>query len=474
VNPAYEQMTGYPRKEVIGRKRGLLNMECDDRSVAMGLPAGLSQGDPWSGHLVKKRKDGTLYEADATISPVRDPNGTITHYVMVKRDVTQEVMLQQQLLQSQKMEAIGTLAGGIAHDFNNLLQVTLGYSELLLADKSEDDPECADLQRIVQAARSGAELVQRLLAFSRKLEPRLESVNLNKQIVKVEKLLQRTIPKMIDIQLDLDQDLANVKADPAQMEQVLVNLALNARDAMPEGGLLAVRTSSVFLEDDYCRLHAEATPGRNVLLSVSDTGHGMSRDTLDHIFEPFFTTKELGRGTGLGLAMVYGIVNQHGGHITAHSEPGSGSEFKIYLPSVEISLEAAGEVPTDEPEFGTETILLVDDEQFVRELGERILTNAGYTVLGAGDGLDAREVFRREKDRISLVILDLVMPSMGGQECLKELRKIDPEVKILIASGYAGDTELPESLTADSVGFVSKPFRIRELLRQVRRALDKS
>ena len=380
------------------------------------------------------------------------------------RDVTQEVQLQEQLIQAQKMEAVGTLSGGIAHDFNNLLQVTLGYSELLLAEKREDDPEYADLSKILQSARSGAELVQRLLTFSRKVEPKPIPLNLNRRILQVEKLLGRTIPKMIDIQLDLSDDLADINADPTQMEQVLMNLAVNARDAMPDGGKLTLGTRNVTLDEEYCKVHVEAKPGQYVLLAVSDTGHGMDKATIDHIFEPFYTTKELGRGTGLGLAMVYGIVKQHGGFINCYSEVEHGTTFNVYFPAIESQVELDVDKTGVMPAFGTETILLVDDEEFVRDLGARILSKAGYNVLTATNGREALDLFEKERTQISLVILDLIMPEMGGKECLKELRKIDPQLKVLIASGLSADPSTKESVEMGARGFVSKPFRFKELL----------
>jgi CheY-like chemotaxis protein len=370
------------------------------------------------------------------------------------------------------MEAIGTLAGGIAHDFNNLLQVTLGYSELLLQERKEDDPEYADLLKIFQAAKNGAELVQRMLTFSRKVEPKPIPLNLNRRILQVERLLRRTIPKMIDIQMDLSDDLAEVHADPTQVEQVLMNLAVNARDAMPDGGKLTLETKNVALDDEYCRNHAESKPGEYVLLTVSDTGHGMDKATIDHIFEPFYTTKELGRGTGLGLAMVYGIVKQHGGYITCYSEVEHGTTFNVYLPAIESQVEPDVYKTGVMPAFGTETILLVDDEEFVRDLGARILSQAGYNVLTATNGKDALDLLEKEGTQVSLVILDLIMPEMGGKECLKELRKIDPQRKVLIASGLIADPSTKESVEKGAQGFVSKPFRMKELLRQVRKVLD--
>ncbi len=314
--------------------------------------------------------------------------------------------------------------------------------------------------------------MQRLLMFSRKSEPKPVPMNLNKQIVQVEKLLRRTIPKMIDIKLELSADLPTINADPSQVEQVLMNLAVNARDAMPDAGKLTVKTDLVMLDEDYCRLHVEANPGKHVLLEISDTGQGMDKETVEHIFEPFFTTKEMGRGTGLGLAMAYGIVKHHNGHITVYSEVGKGSTFRVYLPAVPVEAETAMEDSGIMPAFGTETVLLVDDEEFLRELGTRILRKNGYTVLQAVNGKEALGLFRKEHSQISLVILDLIMPEMGGTECLKELLKIDPQVKVLIASGFSADASIRDTIQMGARGFVSKPFRVKELLRHIRKALD--
>jgi two-component system, cell cycle sensor histidine kinase and response regulator CckA len=328
--------------------------------------------------------------------------------------------------------------------------------------------------KILQAAKNGAELVQRLLTFSRKVEPKPIPLNLNRRIVQVEKLLKRTIPKMIDIQMHLSDDLAEINADPIQMEQVLMNLAVNARDAMPNGGKFVLETGNVTLDDEYCKAHVGPSPGDYVSLTVSDTGHGMDKETVEHIFEPFYTTKELGRGTGLGLAMVYGIVSQHGGFIRCYSEVGRGTTFTVYFPAIQSLVGPGVETSAVMPAFGTETILLVDDEAFVRDLGERMLSKVGYTILTAANGIDALDLYRKEGKQIDLVILDLIMPKMGGEGCLKELLKIDPDVKILIASGYAADTAPGTPLELGARGFVSKPFRFKELLGQVRKVLDES
>jgi two-component system, cell cycle sensor histidine kinase and response regulator CckA len=419
-----------------------------------------------------QKQDGTEIDCLLTFTLRLDKDETILGYQGIARDITERKGLEKQLLQAQKMEAVGTLAGGIAHDFNNLLTVVQGFSELLLAEKDQKHPEYGDLEKIFHAAKSGAELVKRLLMFSRQsgLEP--VPMDLNKRIVQVEKLLRRTIPRMVDITLELTADLPRTNADPSQIEQILMNLALNARDAMPDVGKLTLKTSIVTLDEEYCRLHVEASPGEYVVLEVSDTGHGMDKETVEHIFEPFFTTKEMGRGTGLGLAMVYGIVKQHNGHITVYSEVGKGTTFQIYLPAIPGEAETGVEKPEEALAFGTETVLLADDEEFVRELGARILTKHGYTALQAEDGKKALDLFKKKRSQISLVILDLIMPEMSGAECLKELLKIDPNVRVLIASGYSADTSLKEAIQTGAKGFVSKPFRVKELLRDVRNILD--
>jgi PAS domain S-box-containing protein len=473
VNPAFERVTGYTRDEVIGRNPSLLKSGKHDQTFYKNLWDTIKRGEVWTGRLVNRKKDGSLYHEEAAISPVRDVGGKIINYVSVKRDITEHLQLASQLLHAQKMEAVGTLAGGIAHDFNNLLQVTMGYSELLIQDSNEDDPRRADLLKIFQAAKSGTELVQRLLLFSRKVEPKPVPLNLNRLIMHVEKLLKRTIPKMIDIEIDLFPSLSEINADPSQIEQVLMNLAVNARDAMPDGGKLTFATRNVRLDEEYCRAHVGgAHPGQYVLLTISDTGYGIDKVTIEHIFEPFYTTKELGRGTGLGLAMVYGIVKQHEGYITCESEIGQGTTFGVYLPVIEPRLEPEVEASGEFPALGTETILLVDDEDTVRQLGERILTKSGYTVLIAANGKEAIDVYVQHKEELALVILDLIMPKMGGKDCLKELLRIYPNVKVLISSGFSSAASTRECIELGAKGFVAKPFRFKELLREVRKALD--
>jgi two-component system, cell cycle sensor histidine kinase and response regulator CckA len=388
-------------------------------------------------------------------------------------DATESRSLRSQLLQAQKMEAVGTLAGGVAHDFNNILTVVCGFSELLLSEMRPDSPAHEDLQKIACASQRGADLVKRLLTFSRKAEAHPRPLNLNTELEEIKKLLLPTIPKMIEIDLHLALDLNMVNADPVQMAQVLMNLAVNAKDAMPEGGQLIIETENITLDEEYCSTRLEVKPGHYVLLTVSDTGAGMDKETVSRIFEPFFTTKKPGEGTGLGLATVYGIVKQHSGRISCYSEPNRGTTFKVYLPVLEV--ESAFVATQDERTThlgGTETVLLVDDEEFIRDLGKRFLRQVGYTVLAAGNGQEGLDLYKKEGRNISLVVLDLIMPGMGGKQCLEQLLKIDPKVKVIIASGSSSEGRTRKIFESNAKGFVAKPFKGVELLKMVREVLD--
>ena len=363
ANQAYFDLLGYEKGEIVGHSVFKTYAETVDPKRYHQTLGSKEFVRDYPLRLV--RKDGRHIDCLVSSRMESDKDGNILGYRGFIRDITEQKNLQNQLLQSQKMEAVGTLAGGIAHDFNNLLTIVIGFSELLLAEKDEEHPDHADLGKIFHAAKNGADLIQRLLMFSRKSEPKPVLMNLNKQIVEVETLLRRIIPKMINIRLDLSSDLPDISADTCQIEQVIMNLTVNARDAMPDNGALTIRTMAVMLNEDYCRLHVEVNPGEYVLLEISDTGHGMDNETLEHLFEPFFTTKEMGRGTGLGLAMVYGIVQQHKGHITVQSEVGKGTTFRVYLPAIPPNVESGVADSGVMPALGTETLLLVDDEEFV-------------------------------------------------------------------------------------------------------------
>ena len=388
-------------------------------------------------------------------------------------DITEKKKLEAQLQQAQKMEAIGTLAGGIAHDFNNMLQAISGYTQILLMGKKASDPDYEKLEAIEKSAQRASDLTKRLLIFSRKVESKLRPVGLNQEIEQVSKMLERTIPKMINIELHLAENLKIINADPAQIEQIMMNLGVNARDAMPDGGRLIFETENVILDEQYCKTHLGARPGQYVKLSISDTGHGMDREILSHIFEPFYTTKETGKGTGLGLAMVYGIVKNHDGYIMCYSEPGEGTTFKIYFPIIEKEIKTMESKEEKVPiKGGIETILLVDDEEAIRELGEDIFTRFGYTVLMASDGESALEIYSEKKEEINLVILDIIMPGIGGRHCLEKLLKMNPRVKVIIASGYSINGPTKEVLEAGAKGFISKPYDMRGMLKTVRKILD--
>jgi two-component system, cell cycle sensor histidine kinase and response regulator CckA len=473
VNPTFEEITGYSRQEAQGKNPRILKSGKHDQAFYREMWDTLLAGQVWRGRLTNKKKDGTLYEETATISPIKDKSGRTVNYVAVKRDVTGEAMLQKQLLHAQKMEAIGTLAGGIAHDFNNLLQAILGYSDLLLMKKGSGDPDRQRLEVIQHAARDGADLVSRILTFSRKVEAKARPIDLNEEICRVESLLRRTVPKMIKIKLVLADGLRIIDADPAQIEQLLLNLAVNAQHAMRDGGDLLIETSNVSLSDEYLQTHLGAQPGHYVLLTVSDTGVGIEPGVLDRIFEPFFTTKTNGEGTGLGLSMVHGIVAHHGGYIRCYSEPGRGTSFRIYFPVSAGELVSDLTLTREMPAFGTETILLVDDDDRVSEMGRQMIEMGGYRVIVARSGEEALEVYVGQRDEIALVILDLIMAGMGGNRCLEELLRIDPHVRVLVASGYSSNGLAHDEKGRGARGFVSKPYDAKDILGAIRQVLDK-
>jgi PAS domain S-box-containing protein len=420
-----------------------------------------------------RRTDGSIRECMLSSTAWRDQDGVVRAYFSVARDVTESKQLESQLQQAQKMESIATLAAGIAHDFNNVLTIAGGYTELLLADKQPGSPGYEELQAISHASRRGSDLVKRILTFSRKVEIDRRPVNLNEEVEHARKLLYRTIPKMIEIVVKQDPDLEKVVIDPGQLEQAVLNLAVNAQHAMPDGGSLTLMTQNVALDEEFCRSRIGAQPGRYVVLNVSDTGSGIQPENLPHIFEPFFSTKKKEEGTGLGLAMVYGIVKANGGFTDCESELGKGTTFRLYFPAVQDEIEEDMYKSQEMPAFGSEVVLLVDDEEQIRHLGERILTTGGYSVLTADSGEAGLRVWHENRDRISLVILDLIMPGMGGRKFLEELRAVDPGGKFIVASGFTVDDETRQVMKEKANDFVAKPFKMKELLQTVRKVLDR-
>jgi len=470
-NPKAEALIGYTAEEM--KAHDFINfVHPDDRERVMETyRRWLTKEEPPSTITIRKVTKGgdIIWGEVSAVLVLWEDRPALLCFI---RDISTEKKLGAQLQQAQKMEAIGTLAGGIAHDFNNLLQAVLGYADLLLLNKDRGENGYRELQGIRNAALRASELTQQLLTFSRKVESKLRPVNLNNEIVQVRELLGRTIPKMIAIDLKLEKYLRTVNADPTQIGQSLMNLAVNAKDAMPDGGTLTIETGNVTLDEEFCTSHVGAKPGEYVMLSVRDTGQGMDKEVRAHIFEPFYTTKAQGTGTGLGLAMVYGIVKSHGGYITCESARGKGTAFYIYLPVIEQEALLMEEEETALPKGGTETILLIDDEKLIRDLGEKALSSFGYMVLTAPDGVSAIRMYGREWERIDLIILDLIMPKMSGALCFERIMEINPEARVIIASGYAENGRMKRSIEGRVKGFIGKPFNVRKLLRVIREALD--
>lgn len=473
VNPAFEQLSGYGSPEVIGQNVSVLKSGEHNPAFYAEMWSTINAGQVWRGRFINKKADGGVYTVDAIISPLVNEAGEIVTYISSQRDITRELQLEEQFRQAQKMEAVGRLTAGIAHDFNNMLTAINGFAELLLMRLPADNPHRDMVDHILGPGQRAANLVAQLLAFSRKqiIDPQV--LDLNAVVAQTDKMLQRTLGEDIEIRTLLASDLWPIKVDPAQIEQTLVNLAVNARDAMPAGGQLTIETANVVLDKDYVAQHFETRPGQYVLLAVSDTGMGMSRDVLAHIFEPFFTTKEQGKGTGLGLATVFGIVKQNGGDIQVYSEEGVGTTFKIYLPRAEAAPAAATpKEQIDDIPRGTETILLVEDEPVVREVVRRVLHEQGYTLLEAQDAQEALHLAARFSGTIHLLLTDVVMPGMSGKALAQQLTQTYPKLKILFMSGYTDNAIVHHGVLEPGTAFIHKPFSAAALARKVRRVLD--
>ena len=474
VNPSFTALTGYSATEAIGRNlRELVKSGVQDKALFEQLWRTILKGEVWRGQIMNRHKDGSLYPEGQTITPVKDDNGAITHFIAIKRDLTEQRKMEEQLRQSMKMESVGTLAGGIAHDFNNILSAIIGYGELTLMKMAVDDQLRSYIENMLEAANRAAVLTKDLLLFSRKRSIDKKQVDLNLIVAKVDKFLTKIIGEDITYSTHLHEEPLPVLADVNQLEQVLINLATNARDSMPKGGVLTVTTETVILNRKFVETHGYLTPGSFALITVSDTGEGMDEATRQRIFEPFFTTKEVGKGTGLGLALSYGIIKQHEGYITVYSEPGAGSTFRIYLPLAQsLADDERLELPEETPPGGTETILIAEDDEAIRVLTTRLLTEFGYTVIEAGDGLEAVTRFNEKSALIDLILTDLIMPNMNGKEVVDEIRKTRPEIKVIFSSGYAPDILQYKVTLEDNLNMITKPVSPRELLRMVRRVLD--
>jgi PAS domain S-box-containing protein len=470
VNPAFEEITGYLSSEIIGHRTDLIDSESHKRSFYQSIRDTLLRGDIWQGRLVIKAKDGAMCETETTISPVKNAGGEITNHVHVQRDVTHEVRLEQQLRQAQKMEAIGTLAGGIAHDFNNLLMGIQGNVSLSLLEVDASTGFYQNLKKIEQLVQNGVDLTKQLLGFARGGKYEISVVDMN-QLLKEQNLMFGRTNKEVIFDGHYTPTLWRVEVDRGQIEQVLMNLYLNALQAMPGGGTLLVRTENVTIDQDQYRpYHVKA--GQYIKIKITDSGVGMDERTQQRIFDPFFTTKEMGRGTGLGLASVYGIVKNHEGFINVTSQIDKGAEFEIYLPATE---EAVTEQQQAVETFyeGQGTVLLVDDEAMILDVGQRMLHKLGYHVFTATDGAEALEVYAKNQGRIDVTILDMVMPRLNGGDTFDQIKALNSKAKVLLSSGYSINGQAQEILNRGCDGFIQKPFNMQSLSRNIRMVLDK-
>ncbi len=475
ISPVVEQITKYKVKELLGQHfsafifpADLPVVEANFRNVLKGT----SKTDEF--RVVDKDKQILHFR---TYAQLLMKNQRAVGIIGVFTDITGHKRLQDQLHQAQKMESVGRLAGGVAHDFNNLLTVIIGYCEMLLDDTKDNPTANSMVKGINRAAERATSLTQQLLAFSRKQIIQPKRININELIVNLEKMLRRLISEHIALIIRLEAEPGIIKVDPAQLEQVLMNLAVNARDAMPGGGKLTIETSNIYLDDTYCRLHSEVTPGDYVMLSITDTGCGMDEKTEENIFEPFFTTKEPGKGTGLGLSTVYGIVKQSGGHIGFYSQINKGTTFNIYFPMT--ADQEPAEYKTKEQESlepktveGSESLLVVEDQDNLREMMVESLKSYGYSVHAAQDGTEALEICRQQNQSFDLLITDVVMPEMNGKELAEKIARQFPGIKTLYISGYAEDTIGDHNIFLAGLFFLPKPFSPTALAQKVRHILD--
>jgi PAS domain S-box-containing protein len=469
-NPAQHRLLGYTDEELQGRSPSLYLQE----KTSAAIRDDLAKGSISEGEGEAFTKSGQSIFVEYTVFPIRSEDNAISAHVWMLRDISERQELTAQLLQSQKLEAVGKLAGGVAHDFNNMLSIILGYTEIARKRFAPSEPVVEELLQVELAGRKAANLVRQLLLFSRKQPLKFTSIDLPLAIEELAKMLSRVLGENIRLALDIADDCWKIEGDAGNIDQVIMNLAVNARDAMAAGGVLSMKVENIMIDEHYCQHHLEARPGRFVRLSVSDTGTGMSGDLLEHIFEPFYTTKEVGQGTGLGLAVVYGIVKSHKGWVNVYSEPGQGTTFRLHLPAVSAAASGAAATVSDrEILLGHgERILVVEDDEMIRQLQLSALGQNGYVVTGAASAEEGLERFTEQAGDFDLVVSDVVLPAMNGVAFVEKLRESKPNLSVLLCSGYADQKNHWPFIQERGYAFLEKPFTLVTLYKAVREALD--
>ena len=471
VNDRFCQISKYSREELLGQDHRIINSGYHSKEFIRNIWTTIANGNVWRGEIRNRAKDGSIYWVDTTIVPFLDEHGKPFQYTAIRYEITERKLAEEHLLRAQRMESIGTLAGGIAHDLNNILSpILMSVDMLQLNNRSSEASRWLSIIR--ENSERGADLVKLVLTFARGMDGERVSVQVKHVIKDLVTVLKETLPKTIEVKFNIASDLWIVSADPTQIHQVLMNLCINARDAMPLGGILKITAENIVVDENYARMNPEAQPGRYVMIVVQDTGTGMPPEVMKRIFDPFFTTKELGKGTGLGLSTALTIVHSHGGFINSYSELGQGTRFSIYLPSVEQATEQASrEIVSNYPAGNGELILVVDDEASIREITTATLEKFNYRVVTASDGTDAVGLFAQHRVDIAAILTDMSMPFLDGPSTIRAIKKIDPSVKVIAMSGLMNPDQTADLESLGVNAFLAKPYTAEDLLKALAAAL---